>query len=129
MNKIQKSLNQVLPTEQEKAKMLNNIFNKKRPNLFIKLVPIIAVFVFCIILTNMGNDNNVISPMSLRQITINYNNKEYCEDGTWKGFKNKLEEIEESILPGVKVYKIKNSETLVVYENNIYKKYNICRGE
>lgn len=130
--KIVKSLNAILPDEQQKARMLNKILEpQKRKNVvFKKFVPIATLLClasFCILIYQPKPISNPV-PMTLeRKITFTYQNicyQEYLnveenEIGSY------LTTLEDGMFTGAKIYQGKN-DSIIVNLNGIYTEFKKC---
>lgn len=132
MNKIKKSLDKVLPNDNQKEIMLSNIlYSKYKKKNYYYLIPVFTCL--CIIIYGIVNINtgNSIEPsmINYREINITYNNKNYCYEKRINKSINlsDLEKIKGTV-PGGTIY-ILNDNELILSIDNVYKKYNVCKGE
>lgn len=130
--KIIDSLDQILPDEQAKKRILNQVLEStERPNRLRVLLPsMMAVLVFVFLLYPMGLDpsNQQKTVRNIEQ-TVYYQGTCYQEAGLWNGDTAGLELLEESsqYLIGKKIYQYQDS---IIFENeDTYIEYERCKGE
>lgn len=124
--KIKEMFDSILPNLKEKEKMFSNITNRKSRKNLLKYILILSMACFSIIINNNTNNNSKIS--ITRNLSVYYNNTNYCEYQEYKGPKDNLIKVDENLFPGGITYKIKNSDSIVIYIDN-YKEFRKCEGE
>lgn len=132
---IQKSCDQILPTEQEKQRMLEQILCQKKKRGFQKIWVVgtlLTTTVTALFVMIMGQQapvqENGISAMKLARFSqIEYKGECYEYVGLYDG--NKLKRTKDQIMGGT-IYQIKGQkEAIVIYQNGEYQHYQKCRGE
>lgn len=138
--KIKNSLNSILPNDQEKEIMLNNILQKNNKKTFYINYKMIfqigvlgAIACFCIILSKPGQNNTELMPNKIRTMsnvdTFYYNNKCY-EESEHKGLKKGrylFTISSNNELDGRKVYESENKNEVIVLDGNEQKEFRKCK--
>ncbi len=123
MDKFKNSLNSILPSTSEKEIMLNNILRHKKTS-FHKYALTLATACLSILVYQVVNVDQVMSVRNIQ--VIEYNNTCYEQIGIYNQTSANL--ILEDFVLGGNLYKIKNSENIVVYNEN-YMEFKKCEGE
>lgn len=138
------TLNSILPTNDEKEKILSNILNNKKSNSYnfnstLKIAVLASSICITFFLTKGYNDkqlapNTRMMPISACDvIIISYNNVTYERIGEISDLDNLkgklLFVVEDNTSPyfTAEVYENKtNNNTVLIYFNGIYEEYKIC---
>lgn len=138
------TLNSILPTNDEKEKILSNILNNKKSNSYnfnstLKIAVLASSICITFFLTKGYNDkqlapNTRMMPISASDvIIISYNNVTYERIGEISDLDNLkgklLFVVEDNTSPyfTAEVYENKtNNNTVLIYFNGIYEEYKIC---
>lgn len=132
---IQKSCDQILPTECEKQRMLGHILSSKKKRGFKKIwifgtcFTTIVATTFLIMISHQTPDQpNGVSMMRLADYhTVEYKGECYQYVGNYH--EKDLKRTKEQILGGI-VYQIKSQkDAIVIYQNGEYQHYLKCKGE
>lgn len=129
--RIKKSCDQILPTEQQKKKMFEIIVNKKKKRGFQKrwiigsFATVAVIFIFISLQPKEAVPKFSIARMRIE--TIEYKGKCYEYVGFHNG-KN-LKRTNDQIMGGI-IYQIKGQNSaIVIVKNGEYQHYQKCRGE
>ena len=128
--KYSKELDKIVPNDDDKKKLLLKIITKKNKHksmLLYNSLGLVCVTIIMFIIFNINNEALKIKPIDYRNIEDKYvyNKETYCNIGIYNDSLSLLVEIDNISLKE-KIYKINNSQNIVIYLNDVYAEYAIC---